>query len=444
MAFFLRQTAAAKIATGLCFLALSSTAVAQAPSTKAPPQTTPGAQTGKPAVRLPEAGPSLTFVRVLRHNQLWRGKLPFRNVGANIPDLFEQYLKGDEASANRSLADAKAAGIRFVRCFGTTWGPDDFGIFEQDRTRWLTAFDRMLAAADKAGIAVVPSLLFNIHMLPDYVRRTTGKDEQVVNYLTPGSASNTLAVAYVTAIVTRFKDDPRVLFWEIGNEYNLEADLSAQWKQRPANQIPNSDQVRAFLAQIATLIKQIDKKHPVTSGNADMRPYAWHIRQAMLAHRNAANPNDYPMDWTKDNFQQYVEMLGFFNPPPLDIISVHLYPTGNDTPDWLYKNDTQAATLPWARTAADLVGKPLFIGEFGQETTIDGQEAPMPWTLDFLARMQSNAAPVAAIWAWEFDQNQPPAPTPYTLSPQRTPKLVRALGQTNQAILLDVVVNRQP
>ncbi|HZO88875.1 MAG TPA: cellulase family glycosylhydrolase [Chthonomonadaceae bacterium] len=395
------------------------------------------------AQKAPPAKPSVpkfteNFLQV-RGTDLWRGKFPFHNVGANLPDLFERFLHGEDAAAQSMLADAKAAGVRFARCWGTTWGPEDFGLFERDRARWLNAFDRMLtAAANDNGISVVPSLLFNINMLPEYVRRTTGKDEQVVDYLRPGSASNALAIAYVTAIVTRYKDDPRVLMWEIGNEYNLEADLSAQWKRRPANQIPTSDGIRAFLIQIATLIKRIDRRHPVTSGNSDMRPYAWHIRQAMLAHRNAPNPFDYPMDWTKDTFAQYQEMLDFFNPPPLDVISVHLYPTSReDTPNWLFKNDTLAATLPWTRTATDLLGKPLFVGEFDQEAVENNEELPMLWTHDFLLRMRLGAAPLAALWAWEFEQFRPPQPTPYTVSPQRTPALVRDLGAANQTILAD-------
>ena len=121
-------------------------------------------------------------------------------------------------------------------------------------------------------------------MIPEYVRNKYRHDEQIVEYLTVATESNRLATEYVRAIVSRYRDDPRILFWEIGNEYNLEADLSARWKERPANQIPTSDQIRSFLIQIAMLIKQLDRNHLITSGNSDMRPYAWHIRHAILSH----------------------------------------------------------------------------------------------------------------------------------------------------------------
>lgn len=372
------------------------------------------------------------FLRV-SGTQFFLGKFPYANVGVNIPDLFERFLNNQDASANKALTDAQAAGVNLVRFWGTTWGPDQFDLFEKDRARWFDAFDRTLAASDHAGIGVVPSLLFNIHMLPEYIRRTTNKDEQVVDYLTPGSASNSLAIAYVTAIVTRYKEDPRILFWEIGNEYNLEADLSAQWKKRPLNQIPTSFQIRAFLAQMAALIKRIDKKHPVTSGNSDMRPAAYHLREAMRPHASPTDPKDYPMDWTKDTLPQYIEMLQFFNPSPLDILCVHLYPPGDDTPLWLLPDDTYAATLPWVAYASQQIGKPLFIGEVGEKVYLNGAEQKGVWTTDFLGRVVKGQTSLIALWSWEFDPNNP-TQSPYSLSPTRTPNLTRLIGATNAAL----------
>jgi len=413
----------------------------QMPPTTAPQDTS---KTPPKAVKPPKP-PVVDRARdILRadHAQLFRGKLEFRNVGANIPDLFERYLSGDDAGAEKMLTDAQAAGIRFARCFGTTWGPERFGLFESDRKRWLDAFDRMLLAADKHGIAIVPSLLFNIRMIPDYVQRTTGKQEGVVGYLTPGTVSNRLAVTYVTAIVTRYRSDPRVLFWEIGNEYNLEADLSLQWKSRPLNEAPTSEQIRAFLMQIGKVIKKADRKHLVTSGNADMRTAAWHLQQAMRAHKTATDPLNFPLDWTKDTLPQYIEMIGFFNPAPLDLVSVHQYaadpasPTTNDV-SWLLPDHDHAVLLSWARVAAQSLNLPLFVGEFGETFVQDGKERPSVWTQDFLTRIPLGTAPLAAVWAWEFAQEG--KMTPNTLTPETTPGLVSLITTTNRTILNDII-----
>jgi hypothetical protein len=106
----------------------------------------------------------------VRGASLLMDKRQSRNVGANMPDLFELFLHDRDAAAEKALGEAQTAGIRFVRCFGSTWGPADFHLFVDDRVRWLAAYDRMLTAADRHAIALVPSILFNAHMIPDYLK----------------------------------------------------------------------------------------------------------------------------------------------------------------------------------------------------------------------------------------------------------------------------------
>ncbi len=99
----------------------------------------------------PHAAKPGRFLEVRGTRLLLAGR-PYRNVGANLPDLFERFLHGQDLAAERSLADAEAPGIRFVRCFGSTWGPADFHLFLDDRQRWLGAYDRMLAAAQHPSL----------------------------------------------------------------------------------------------------------------------------------------------------------------------------------------------------------------------------------------------------------------------------------------------------
>lgn len=382
--------------------------------------------------------PRPDFLRVER-TRLYLGDREFRNVGVNMPDLFERFLIGDGVKARDVLRRAGETGARFVRCWGTTWGPERFALFEKEPGQWFAAFDAMLEAVQDAGMRVVPSLLWNPHMLSGYVQRKEGKNESIVDTLRLNSFSGALALRYVTIVVERYRDDPRVLLWEIGNEYNLEADLSRQHDRaegRPAradNQIPTSDDVREFLVRVARQIKQIDRNHPVTSGNADMRPAAWHLHRAMRAYRDRADPLDFPMDWRKDTFDQYRQMLAFYNPDPLDIVSVHQYPEAGEAFGWVEWSPEQAFHLPWTRTAADMMGKPLFVGEFGQVVWAGGQEQEAAWTRDFLKRLESGAAPMAAIWAWEFEPDHPEH-GPRSWGAQRTPELVRQLTAVNASL----------
>jgi len=116
---------------------------------------------------------------------------------------------------------------------------------------------------EKQGIAIVPSLLFHVNMLPDYLRAKTARDERIVDLLNPRRPFPTTVRSPISPRLCRaIKTIRRVLIWEIGNEYNLEADLSAQWKKRRAHQISDLDpNSAAFLVQIASLIKKLDKNH---------------------------------------------------------------------------------------------------------------------------------------------------------------------------------------
>ena len=368
------------------------------------------------------------------------GRVPYRNVGVNIPDLFERFLRGDETGAERALQDAHAAGARFVRCWGTTYTPEGFAAFAADQTKWLTAFDRMLDAADNADMSVIPSLLYNIRMLPACVGRNGGTPDTLAQYLTPGSRSNALALAYLDALVPRYKNDARVLMWEIGNEYNLEADLSTNVNRRNAGDVVTSDQVRAFLMQMAARIHTLDKRHYVTSGHADMRPNASHLRSAMLAGAASGHARDFAPDTTSDSFTQYQDMLAFFHPPGLDVVSVHQFPPAPDTAfvnggaSWLVEDGVHALRLPWTQYAVDALHKPLFVGAFGQKIIVDGREQDAPWALDFLRRTQTTAAPMTALYAWEFDTPTPGQPA-FSLSPTRAPRMTLALATANASIL---------
>lgn len=401
-----------RLLAGLCCLVCTGTAVAQNA-----PKPAPAARKVKPAFLECE------WTRLLRGGAL------FRNVGANVPDLFGLFLRGEDAVAVKRLADAGKAGMLFVRCPAGTANDADFAVYQREPSRWFAAFDRMLAAADAAGIAVVPSLLYDVRLLPRTAQPVSGKPETVRDLFQPGSGSNELALSYVTAMVDRYKNDTRVLMWEIGNEYNAIADAMPAGPTIPVADVPSSDDVRAFLAQIGSRIRAHDKKHLITTGNGNIGAHAWHLRQARLVGQPPPELNDE----NKDSFAQYVEMMRFLTPPPVDVVSVHLGPTDAETPDWLFVNKTAAATFPWARTASDQVRKPLFVGEVLEKGTPAEGGTEFPWSQDFLNRMPRGVAPIAAIANW--GSAAPGADPAAVVSPEATPLLVRAVARANADIL---------
>jgi hypothetical protein len=387
----------------------------------------PAASAPVPA-RKPPARKPTQFLQV-RDQQLLLGQSPFRNVGATIPDLLTRFLRGDDAGATSALSDARAAGVRFVRCAGLPPAVEVARTFAGDQARWFAAWDRMLTAAAEHEIALVPSLLYDPHTLPQ-VAAGSGGAAQPTDLLDAGTPANRLAVAYVTAIVTRYKNDPRILFWEIGNEFNLLADLASANATPVAGAPSVSDRVRAFLEQMAALIHRLDRRHRVTSGNGDLPSYAAH-----LPHRwpNNRYPAVTSFSTEQDRFEQYQQMLDFFNPPGIDIVSVHAYPPLTDKVHWLVEDDVSALRISWTQLACTNLGKPLFVGAFGQPTLVNGAPQPTPWMLDFLRRLQAEGAPLSAVQSWEPGADDPTAGAT-AVSPAHTPQLAFAVRVVNTVI----------
>jgi hypothetical protein len=120
-----------------------------------------------------------------------------------------------------ALASAKASGVRVFRFFASIWGPGQAYWATNPGPFWAE-FDAVMAAIERAGLYCIPSI-------------GTNKWARVANRLNPtlneslrdevtntSSVAQSLAKRYFHEIVTRYKSSPAVLFWELGNEMNLQ------------------------------------------------------------------------------------------------------------------------------------------------------------------------------------------------------------------------------
>ncbi len=425
-------------AAGSTTTAVQTPPAANSGSTKARKTQKVGRKTQPKGPKLPLHARDYVIARGL---ELWRGNYEFTNIGVNIPDLFVRFLNNRDGDAIAAMKDASKVGARFVRCDGCTRSASEFQRYVTDKGSWLAAFQRMLSAADELGISIVPVLLPDIHTIPAYgvLSPARPQDGSIGAYLSDGTSSNRIAIQYVSSIVTRFKDDPRVLFWEIGDEYNLNADQPAVSGSRTEAECFSSDQVRSFLIELSSTIKAIDKNHLVSSGNADMRPNSWHLRQEMLVHRSDPNKWDYSPDGPTDSFNEYSQMIDFFTPTSIDIVSVHEAPPGLNRVGWLVEDDEHALRLPWSQQAAGSVhadttgapsGKPIFIGAFGQPFLSGDKALPIDWTLDFLRRIRNGPTSLCALSIWDTGDSNPTS-----ASVMRSPELASQIAADNLALL---------
>jgi len=366
--------------------------------------------------REPERAKEFLIVRGI---EVWRGKYEFMNLGVNIPDLLHQFLHAQDKSAGAALKRAAQQGVRLVRCVAYPRTAEEYRQFKMDQSAWFAAFSRMLAAADALGISCVPTLLPDTTVAPPlFTSNATAHD-----YLKQGTEVNRVAAGFVSTCVTQYRDDPRVLFWEIGEEINRFADLPTTvtdtQHRNTTEECYSSDEVRSFLLQIATLIKSLDRHHLISSGCGDLLPNAWHLRQAMLVHHSSPQPWSYSADddhTLPDQFIRYSEMIAFYAPAGIDIVSVHQAPPGEERVNWLVEDDDHAFRLPWIRQAAGSVatgvpgappGKPLFVGSIGNRPTSGPRLTDSVWIADFIKRARTDAGPVSALNDWQLYDHEP-------------------------------------
>ena len=186
----------------------------------------------KPGVPLMRDGAQLTY-----------DGQPFAAVGVNKHELLEQYLAkeirgGDQeataarTAAKRSLELLSEAGItvlRFRACpFWPTWLQRTFRSEDAAvRAASWAAFDEMLDDCDRSGIRVIPSLAWNLAVFPDLANESLR--DLVAN---PDSRSRALLREWSEEVVGRYRNRDTVLFWELGNEWNLYCDLRPQYAEK--------------------------------------------------------------------------------------------------------------------------------------------------------------------------------------------------------------------
>ncbi len=135
-------------------------------------------------------------------------------------------------------------------------------------------------------------------------------------------------------------------------------------------------------AAFAREVRRHDPHRAIFTGNSAPRPSAWHQWKEGT--------------WQQDTEKQYAERLRRDNPDPVDTLTIHLYwdaqkRFGRQVP----VKEFLRRTLAIAAEA----GKPLFVGEFGSEST--GQETEERFER-ILAAIESSGVPLAALWVYDF------------------------------------------
>lgn len=309
-----------------------------------------------------------------RGSELYMGNKKYREIGVNVYQLLAWYIdrgwecpKGQGvAKGERALRDLSQHGMGTIRVMASPFEAEgfyevffdkDLAIQEDKRKEFFVAFDRMLRDCRRFGIRIVPSLVWNMSTWADLGGNSL--HEAVTDQNSRGYKRT---AEYIVAVVSRYKNEKAIAFWEIGNEYALFADLQ---KPEGVLHVSNTDATRIFgyklvrtgqnnftsreLARfygvVAALIKKADSNHLVTTGDSIPRLSAMHLLRAAEAGVN--------IDWNLDDTGEHEACLKMVN-GAADIISIHFY-------------ESHLMSLEWYAEAARRIGKPIFVGEVGPE-----------------------------------------------------------------------------
>ncbi len=321
-------------------------------------------------------------------------------IGLNNANLFRMYAGlGPVFSKNprlarqlaiKSLDDAQKYGFTYMRINGGGFYGSEFTQWKSNPNAWWQAFDQMVNDASSRNIKLIPSIAWCIYAFPNEA------GEPVTRFFQDSSRSNRDLKEYTRELVTRYKDNPDILFWELGNEYNLKSDHVSSGdtacQAGSGNGSYSSSDLATFVTDYAYYIKSLDPNHLISSGYSRPRPYAYHLWQSYLSNKKP--------DYHRDSQSELKQYLRAVYPISVDLMSVHMYPEKQGkVPDW---------TISDLVSAARQINKQVFVGEFGDLGDNGQWKANSPFVDNILQVIQYSHIPYSAAWTWETYKNVSP------------------------------------
>jgi mannan endo-1,4-beta-mannosidase len=286
-----------------------------------------------------------------------KGK-PYRFTGMNVYNANNR-LQGcwysfDPALLGSSL-QAMGPGVDVVRAwffqdFATTAGARDW-----------TAFDQTIAAAKARGVRVIVTLGNQWADCDTEGAKTAAW--YAGGYKTKPASLPASYRNYVAEVVTRYRDEPAVLMWQLLNE----AEVPVHTPSGLCDEAVAHPLLKAWAADVSGLVKSIDKFHLLSIGTLGSGQCG----------------------------AQFTDYQSLHDLPTVDLCEVHDYSTATMPGD-------QFNGLAFRLQQCAALDKPLFVGETGIDPTwLDGTlSARAALFADKLATQFAAGVVGEVLWAW--------------------------------------------
>lgn len=307
---------------------------------------------------------------------------PFRGYGVNYFDAFNRTLGANpKAGYDEGFAGLAKRKIPFARLAACGYWPNEQRLYLTNQAEFFRRLDGVVKSAEQHGVGLIPSLFWFHATVPDMVGEPVGE------WGNPASRTHAFMRSYVSNVVTRYRGSFAIWAWELGNEFNLPADLPNAAEHRPPvvpslgtpatrSQVDDLTHAafRTALVEFGREVRRHDPHRLILSGNAFPRVSAWH----QMTEKS----------WQKDSSEQFATMLAGDNPDPINCLTVRGY------------EDSDFTRLSAAMDLATRLKKPLFVGEFG--VSGPGDDTTKAAFARRLESLEKAGVTFAALWVYDF------------------------------------------
>ena len=347
---------------------------------------------------------------------LYLGGKHFCGYGVNSFSLFVRYIADDcPPDYEEQFKLLKKYNIPFVRVnFGGYW-QSYYEKFDKDPASIIAKMHEIVTCAEKYEIGLICSLLWYDGAVSAHV----GEKRSAMG--NPNSKTVAYTKKYLSIIIPEFVDSPAIWGWELGNEYNLSADLC---DKELKDYLPNgpatpktpdgydyytSQELAVYAKLVGDEIRKYDKSRIISSGHGDIRDSSKALHLAAVKHDEN---HMWEMDWSQDSIEDFYEMCAYFTPEPLDTVCFHIQHTEqnsdgkvsyiNEWPRFGRYNSTEEYIAAYI-DAAKKADKVMYFGELGDLLWNENAEDAAEF-FDGLIQTCVKAGVVLAS-TWQFMQN---------------------------------------